>query len=128
MNLGDIRQEVENIVQDRSFDHDAITGYINQSIIHAAGLTALPGLKRVGLISTTPGVSYVSVTVTLTQFSGMLKMVRKANGSEPNIYSKLELMLSDYSDLDEVGEVEAVCLENPILWYTKVPAVAEVLT
>ena len=127
MNLEAIRNEVENLVDDSSYDADTIDRYINDTLAFAAGLISLPTLKMIGVVDTVVDQAYTSIVGVDPDFSGVLRRVKKLNGNEPRIYPDLERFLDDYT-MDNVGEVQAVCLEGSVLWYQKIPSTPETLT
>jgi hypothetical protein len=127
MNLEAIRNEVENLVDDQSYDADTIDRYINDTLAFAAGLVSLPTLKMIGVVDTVVGQAYMSAVPADSTFSGVLRRVKKADGKEPRIYPDLERFLDDYT-MDNEGQVEAVCLEGSVLWYQKIPSTPETLT
>jgi len=128
MKLEAIRNEVENIVDDASFDADTIDGYINDTLALVAGQINLPSLKRIGTVDTVVSQAYTSLNGVSRSFSGVLRRVKKADGSEPTVYPDLERLMDDYYDMDAEGAVEAVTLEGSVLWYQKVPSIPETLT
>lgn len=128
MKLEAIRNEVENIVDDSSFDADTIDRYINDNLAFAAGLVNLPSLKRIDVVETVVDQAYVSLTGVAPNFSGVLRRVKKSDGSEPAVYPDLERLMDDYSNMEVEGEVEAIALEGSVLWYQKIPSVPEALT
>ena len=128
MKLEAIRNEVENLVDDSSYDADTIDRYINESLAFAAGLVNLPSLKRIDVVDTVDGQAYVSLTGVNPGFSGVLRRVKKSDGSEPTVYADLERLLDDYWDMGAEGIVEAVTLEGSVLWYQKIPSTPETLT
>ena len=127
MNLEEMRNEVENLVDDSSFDPDTIDNYLNQMLTYSAGLINLPSLKRISTVVTIEDQAYTSISGLDGGFSGILRRVKNAEGEEPRIYSNLELLLDDYPTIDEEGDVEAVALEGSTLWYQKIPSSAETL-
>ena len=127
MNLEAIRNEVENLVDDASYDADTIDRYINDTLAFAAGLVNLPSLKRIGSVETVVGQAFCSVVPADSSFSGVLRRVKKSDGKEPRIYPDLERFMDDYA-MDNEGAVEAVVLEGTVLWYQKIPATPETLT
>ncbi len=125
MNLEEIRDEVILIIQDPDYDEDEIDKYINQALLYTADLVNLPDLKSVESVDTVLSQNYVNLSSITGGFSGVLRRVVKEG---VKIYPTLEQLASDYvGNWDEAGEVEATCLEGNILWYQKVPAVAESL-
>ena len=128
MNLKEMRDEVISIVSDSDFTDDAVDAKINIALQSAAGRCSLPNLKRIGTVTTNTATAYVSFSNVAGGFSGRLSRVFNTDGESIPFYTALELMMTEYGDLTEAGDVEAVCLEGNTLWYAKVPAVAEVLT
>lgn len=125
MLLEEIRDEVIVIIQDPDWTADQIDSYINQALSYTADLTNLPDLKQVTSVDTVVSQDYVNLTSVTGGFSGNLRKVIKDGIT---VYATLEDMLSYYEDdWDAAGEVESVALEGNILWYQKIPAVAETL-
>jgi len=128
MNLEEIRDEVKLLVQDDGFGDESIDGYINQSLLDCTSQLHLPALKRIDTVVTSTSTAYVSVSALEGGFSGRLIRVYNSDGEEVEIVSSLELLMDDYGNLTEDGDLEKCCLEGNVLWYAKVPAVAETLT
>lgn len=129
MKLEHIRREVENLVDDPSFDSETIDQYINQALEYTAAQVSLPTLKRVGVITTEIGQAYSDIrSIGDEAFSGILRKVVRYDGKFPQVYSNLELFIDDYPTLDQEGDVEAVCLDGFTLWYQKIPSTATNLT
>lgn len=128
MTFGDLKTEVEVLVKDGSFA-DKYGDYINEALLEAVDRVNLPDLKRVDAVSTVVGQNYVSLVESALDFSGKLRrVVKSADNQAVRIYQNLEALF-DYggSEFSTAGAVEAVALEGKILWYTKVPEVAEAL-
>ena len=128
MNRLEIRTEIENIIQDASFDSDALDGYIDQCILYAGAQVDIPALKRIDTVDTVLSQAYIGLTGLTGGFSGKLRRVKNADGTGMTISSNLELFMDLYPTMDEEGDVEAVTLEGSTLWYQKIPAAVETLT
>lgn len=129
MNLEQIRREVENLVDDPSYDSETIDQYINQALEYVAANVLLPTLRRIGVVSTVVNQAYSDIrSIGSDSFSGILKRVIRSDGKFPQVYANLELFLDDYPTLDQEGDVEAVCLDGFTLWYQKIPAESSNLT
>lgn len=128
MNLEEIRDEVKLLVQDDGFDDEAIDDYINQALMDSTWQLMLPSLKRLDTVTTSTSVAYVSVSALEGGFSGKLVRVYDSDGEEVETVSSLELLMDSYGNLTETGDIEQCCLEGNILWYAKIPTVAETLT
>jgi hypothetical protein len=128
MKLEAIRNEVENLIDDPSYDADTIDSYINHTLAFAAGQVNLPSLKRISTVATVVEQAYVSLLGVAPDFSGVLRRVKRANGDEPLVYPDLERLLDDYPEMDKEGAVEATTLEGSVLWYQKIPVSPETLT
>ena len=125
MNLEELRDEVKIIIADPDYSDDEIDKYINQALSYTAGLVNLPDLKAIESVDTITSQNYVNLSTITGGFSGVLRRVVKEG---IKIYPTLELLASDYvGNWDAAGEVEAVCLEGNVLWYQKIPALAETL-
>lgn len=128
MNRLEIRTEVENIVQDGTFDREALNGYIDQCVLYAGAQVDLPELKRLNTVDTVLSQAYVALTSLSGGFSGKLRRVKNATGSPIAIQTSLELLMDEYPTMVEVGGVETVALEGNTLWYQKIPEEVETLT
>jgi len=127
MELSEIRTEIINLIQDTSYDDDAIDGRINETLQYLNIEVPLPGLKRIGTIDTTVSVAYVSLNTLTGSFNGWLSKIKNSDGTDIPIYPTLDILMDD-GDMDDAGDVEATAVEGPILWYRKIPAAAETLT
>lgn len=123
MNLKQMRDEVSLIIQDDSYTAPTIDGYINQALLHACDLVAVPQLKVIDNVSTVVGQRYVNLSSVLGNFSGRLSLVKRI-GAEVAIYPDLENFIQAHPESSD-GHVSAVCLEGSILWYHAVPDEAE---
>lgn len=128
MNRLQIRTEIENLIQDTSFEESVINEYINQAILYAGANALIPELKVISTINTIPEQAYAPLTDLTGGFSGYLKRVKNADGNNIPIFSDLALLMDEYSTMDDEGEVETVALEGNTLWYQAIPAEAETLT
>lgn len=128
MNRLEIRTEVENIIQDSSYDTEALNSYISQCILYAGAQVDLPELKRLNTVDTVLSQAYVALTSLSGGFSGKLRRVKNADGDPIGIFANLELLMDEYPTMVEVGDVESVALEGNTLWYQKIPETVETLT
>lgn len=128
MNRGEIRTELENLIQDGSFDETILNTYINSALLRTCAYVFLPSLKRVDTVDTNLGVAYAVLTGLNGGFSGVLRRVVDSSGNLMTIYKDLDMLMDGYSTLAEVGNVETVALEGSTLWYQKIPETAETLT
>ena len=128
MNLGEIRLEVENLVQDDSYTNAEKDALINEAVQTAAAMVMLPGKRTLTTIDTETSQAYTTVTGTVADFSGILRRVKNSDGGSITIYPSLELLLDAFPTMDEEGVVEGVALDGNTLWYQKIPASAETLT
>lgn len=128
MNRLQIRIELENLIQDNSFDSDTLNGYIDQSIVYAAANVDIPELKGIDTVDTVPGQAYATLSGLTGGFSGKLRRVKDSNKNPISIASDLGLIMDVYPLMDEVGDVEVVALEGSTLWLQKSPAEAMTLT
>lgn len=129
MKLEHIRREVENLIDDPSFDSETIDQYINQALEYVASQINLPTLKGLGVVSTEVGQAYTDMAVISGEsFSGILRLVVREDGKFPTIYADLESLILEYPTLDQEGSVEAVALDGRTLWYQKIPTSETPLT
>lgn len=133
MNLEELRAEVEIKVDDPSYTPDQYNKYINDCIAYAAGLVSIPSLKRMGTVVTLQDQAWVNIASVSSAmdsnraFNGILRRVKRSDGSFPAVYPDLERLMDDY-DLDEEGDIDSVTLEGNNLWYHKIPESPETLT
>ena len=128
MNRGEIRTELQNLIQDSSFSEATLNSYINTALQYTCSQVFLPSLKGVDTVSTSLGTAYATLSGLSGGFSGILRRVVNASGTPITIYQDLDMLMDGYPSLAEVGSVETVALEGNILWYQKIPAIAETLT
>lgn len=121
MNLEQMRKEVENIVDDPSFDSETIDGYINECIGMAAAEVNLPTLKGVGIITTNSSYSISIAEIAGSNFNGILRKAIRADGFELTIHASIERLMEVYPMLDRVGSPTDCALEGTTLWYQGVP-------
>lgn len=128
MNRGELRTEVENLIQDTSFSEAELNSYINTALQYIAGQIYLPSLKGVDTVNTVLDTAYAALNSLTGGFSGILRRVVNSSGTVLTVYANLEMLMDGYPTLAEVGSVEAVALEGNTLWYQKIPETAETLT
>ena len=123
MNLEEMRNEVMDIIQDRSYDPAAVTSYINLALNETAGVIDIPEFKRVFTVATVTDAAYINLGENISSFGGRVRRV-KYDSANLSIYPSLEALMDDYEDLEEEGDIEAVALEGRLLWYAKTPEAA----
>ena len=128
MNRLEIRTELENLIQDDSFNSDTLNGYIDQSIVYAGAQVDIPELKGIDTVDTIPGQAYATLSGLTGGFSGKLRRVKDSEKNHIAIISDLGLIMDVYPLMAEEGDVEVVALEGSTLWYQKIPAEAMTLT
>lgn len=128
MNLSSIREEVKLIVADDGFTDAQVDYYINQALFDAVGRCLPASLKGIDTAVTSTTLAYVNLSSLDGGFSGRLLKVFNSDGTSITIYPTLDGFMLEYGLMDEVGEVEACCLEGNVLWYANIPSVAETLT
>ena len=128
MNRLEIRTELENLIQDNSFDSDTLNDYIDQSIVYAGAQVDIPELKGIDTVDTIPGQAYATLSGLTGGFSGKLRRVKDSEKNHIPIVSDLGLIMDIYPLMAEEGDVEVVALEGSTLWYQKIPAEAMTLT
>lgn len=127
MLLSEMVLEVQNIIQDSTFD-TSIEGYINEAFLQASGRVNIPDLKRVGLAETVEGQMFTPLYGIDGGFSGRLSKVLDTSISRFNsIEDLLDTVMTESRDITEVGPVEYVALEGRTLWYFPTPEVAQTI-
>lgn len=117
MNLEELRKEVANVVDDRSFNSEDLDFYINEALQFVAGQIKLPSLKSVGTVSLLESAYSISLTELTDELIGGLTFAVLSNGQELNIHGNLEALLGKYPELNSVGTPRDVALEHQTLWY-----------
>ena len=117
MKLEQMRKEVANIIDDSSYDAEAIDSYINEAVQYVGMQIKLPSLKRVGTVTFTEDDYSVSLVNLTDELIGKITYAVLANGKELNILNGVEEMLMFYPTLDALGSPASVALENQLLWY-----------
>lgn len=128
MQLSDIRDEVQLGVNDVTFTDLIVNRYINSVYYAVVARCLVPEMKGMDTVTTSVTEPYCSLSSVSGGFSGVLSRVYGASSGMIKIFNKLEDLMDLNGNLTEVGSVEAVALEGSVLWYTRTPAVAEVLT
>lgn len=128
MNRLEIRTELENLIQDSSFDSDTLNSYINQAILYTGANVDIPELKGIDTVDTVLSQAYTTLSGLTGGFSGKLRRVKDSEKNHIPIASDLGLIMDTYPLMAEEGDVEVVALEGNTLWYQKIPAVAMTLT
>jgi hypothetical protein len=128
MNRGELRTELENVIQDGSFSEATLNNYINMALKYACAQVLLPSLKRVDTVETSTTAAYVALTGLGGGFSGVLNKVVDSDENDIYIYGNLDELMTEYPLLNEEGDIEGVALEGSTLWYQKIPDEAETLT
>lgn len=126
MNLGKLRQEITDLVDDDSYE-ESLTDLINTVYVQAVNEPGvwIPSLKGMGSVTTVEGDNSTNL-VGDPYFMG--RLLRFGDPTKVVIYDSLESLLDEYQEdgafKNEEGDVEAVALEGNVLWYQKVPATA----
>lgn len=133
--LSELRELVENIIDDTSFVDSDIDGYLNCAVNEIAGgmpstlgsftTPPLPNLFKIDTIDTSTPATYVSMPAI---FQRNLQFVSNSDGREITIYNSMIEFAEDYPLMDGSGSVEAVVEQGGNLYYQKIPTVAETLT
>jgi hypothetical protein len=128
MQLSEIREEVQLIVQDSTFDDDMIDSYINTVYFSVVAECLVPELKGVDTVTTTLLTAYSSMSGVSGGFSGVLSRVYNSDNNNITIMHNLEALIDINGNLTDPGAVEAVTLEGSTLWYYPIPVTVETLT
>ena len=125
MNYLELQREVKTVISDASPTIlVSIPDMVNEAIQLISEETYLPALKTMFTVTTNTSAAYTTVP---SSFSGKLTYVGTSDG-EILIKQSLEELLREYPALDEVGDVEAVVLEDSVLWYQGIPSTETTLT
>ena len=126
MNLKQMRLEVENIIDDVSYDAPTIDSYINSAIELAAARVSMPSLKGIGTVNTDADSYLISIAeISGEHFDGSLRMAIRSDGVELNIHENVERLLSKFPEMNTVGSPTDCALEGNKLYYHPVPSTAE---
>ena len=128
MILSDIRDEIITTVNDPSFTDDIVNGYINEVYQSSVARCMVPELKGVDVVTTTTD-AFVDLSGVTGGFSGVLSRVYDGvQRCKIDILNSLEHLMDLGGNLTDIGDIMAVALEGPTLWYYPIPSVPVVLT
>lgn len=122
MNAEELIEEVEDIIQDPSYDSEAILKHLNRGQLAIANKLLLPGLSD----------GHASVNTVLSQNHATLPTnyhkalhVAQVDGLPVKVYNNKALMIADYGKLTtQTGAVIGVTVDSGELVYQRVPATA----
>lgn len=127
MNFKQLCDTVLDLIDDNGYTTE-IPVYVNmayQMAVNEPGVR-VPGLKGMSVVKTAVDTNCVSMLTDNPRFSG--KLLRVGDPTKITIYPSLETLFDEYQKdgklLDEEGDVEAVALEDTLLWYQAIPATA----
>jgi hypothetical protein len=125
VNLSELRKSVMDTVQETSeVLISSLDGRINSALLEVAEEHDLPSLKKVFTVSTVVSQAYCTLSST---FSGRLSYCGTSEGKVKILDGGLEELIELYPTYAEVGDIECVAYEHPVMWYQKIPAVATTL-
>jgi len=129
MNLEMIRKEVENLIDDESFDPDTIYSYITNCVQSVCAMVRIPSLKRLGTVTLSASGYSVDISdIGGSSFGGILTKAVNSSGAEYKIYRDLEHLMDDYPTMGESGNACGVALEGKTLYYNPIPDADETAT
>ena len=129
MNLKQMRLEVENIIDDASYDAPAINSYINAAIEMAAAKVSMPTLKGIGTVNTVLDSYLVNISeIGGIQFDGKLRMAVRSDGVPLNIHENVEKLLLKFPEMSSVNSPTDCALEGSNFYYHPVPSTVESIT
>jgi len=117
MKLDDMRKEVENLIDDNSFNTEEVVAKINEAVQYASGVVKIPSLKRVGSVTFTEDAYSVSLSSLTDEIIGRITWAVLSTGKPLNILNGVEELLMFYPTLDTPGVPKDIALENKTLWY-----------
>ena len=124
MNLGQLKDEVEIVLQDSSFN-SSLANWINDSIGQIIDDANVPGFKEILPVDTVLGQAYTTLGATC---DGRILYVGSATAELAGGVVTLEQILKMYPSMDNAGDVEYVAAEGNTLYYQNIPATVTPLT
>lgn len=124
MDLSSLLEELRTVVKDDTFTDATLTSYINEVYKKVLSEIRHPSLKRIATVTTNLLMPYTTLENLPGGFSGNLLRARSSTNTTMDLalYPNLQLLMDEFSTMEEEGDVEAVALEGSTLWYQKVPA------
>ncbi len=124
MNLGTIKTEVEDVIQDKDLSR-YLDDFANDIYQDVADFVHFPALKVYSAegISSVVGSSYASLP---SDFVGPLILLAKAGGTDGpiNILATLEELYVQWPGLASVGNIKDACFDGGLLYYNPIPVEA----
>lgn len=124
MNLGQLKDEVEVVLQDTSFV-DSFADWINNAVEQAIDDANVPGFKEILSVNTVLGAAYTTLGATC---SGRILYVGTATAELAGGVVTLEHMMKMYPSMAEAGDVEYVAVDGNTLYYQGIPSTVTPLT
>ena len=124
MNLGELKDEVEIVLQDTSFN-SSLANWINDSIGQIIDDANVPGFKEIISIDTVLDTAYATLGATC---SGRILYAGTATAELAGGVVTLEHMMKMYPGMADAGDVEYIAIDGSTMYYQKIPSVATALT
>jgi len=127
MNYEDLQTEIINLVDSGTTSIDAaVPALVNEAVRAIANEPGviLRSLKSIVSVNTVLTEAYTSLP---DGYSGKL-LFASYGGVRIEPHTSIEHLMEDYPDLSETGDVEALVLEDTVLWYAKIPTTVSPIT
>jgi hypothetical protein len=125
MKVEDILTSAEFIIQDGSYTADSLEAMLDTVALNICTIVRIPSAKRIGAFTVIAGNTSTNISDAVERFSPkFVGSARNLTADEPvKIYGSLELLFEVYPTMNEVGDIEAIAIEDYMLWTQKVPEV-----
>jgi len=117
-------------IQDGAYGETEVAELLDQVATMVNAHVRIPSAKSLGTFTVSTGNTSTNILAAVVGFSASYIATARnvTEGKDLKIYPTLELLFADYGDFDDVGPVEAICLEDFMAWTQKVPAADQVIS
>jgi hypothetical protein len=126
MNFQQLKNAVGELIQDASLE-PSYGNLINDAYYKAVDICDLP-LRQFASVTTVLDAGYTTVSLATRISTRLIKAKIAETGDSLLTYPTLDQFWDDFPDLTVVGSLSAVCLEDTVLWYAKIPEAATTIS
>ncbi len=120
----------ENLIQDGAYGSDECEELFAEVILLVSNLVSIPSAKRIGTFTVSAGETSTNLKSSVTSLSpAFVKTARNTTkATTVRVYPTLELLFDDYPTFTEEGDIEAIAIEDYMLWTQKVATEDQVIS